>query len=108
MGILSLPAGRLAGRELLGTEKGGRCVVRAAVWAPSVHNTRPWWFTADGPEISLHADAGRQLMVADPGGREMMISYGAALFIQTAGSVRRPPAGVLFPSGGAHLGSSHG
>jgi len=28
--------------------------------------------------------------------------------IQTAVSVRRPPASVLFPSGGAHLGSSHG
>ena len=50
------------------------------MWAPSVHNTQPWWFSARGQEISLHADAGRQLMVADPGGREMMISCGAALF----------------------------
>ena len=33
-----------------------------------------------GSEISLHADAGRQLTVADPDGREMMISCGAALF----------------------------
>ena len=57
-----------------------RYVVGAAVWAPSVHNTQPWWFSAGGQEISLHADAGRQLMVADPGGREMMISCGAALF----------------------------
>ncbi len=55
-------------------------VVAAAVWAPSVHNTQPWWFSAGGQEISLHADAGRQLMVADPRGREMMISCGAALF----------------------------
>ena len=108
MGILSLPAGRLAGRELVSTEKVARYVVGAAVWAPSVHNTQLWWFTADGPEISLRPGAGRQLTVADPGGREMMISYGAALFIQAAVSVRRPPAGVLFPSGGAHLGSSHG
>jgi len=80
MDILSLPAERPAGRELLSTEKVATYVVGAAVWAPSVHNTQPWWFTADGPEISLHADAGRQLMVADPGGREMMISCGAALF----------------------------
>jgi hypothetical protein len=54
--------------------------VTAAVWAPSVHNTQPWWFSADGQRISLHADTGRQLRVADPEGREMMISCGAALF----------------------------
>jgi hypothetical protein len=55
-------------------------VVASAVWAPSVHNTQPWWFSPDGQEISLHADAGRRLKVADPDGREMMISCGAALF----------------------------
>src|SRR5581483_6245042 len=52
-----------------------------AIWAPSVHNSQPWRFTADGgPQISLHADASRRLEVADPDGREMMISCGAALF----------------------------
>jgi hypothetical protein len=55
-------------------------VVATAVWAPSVHNTQPWQFTAEGTEISLRAAAGRQLAVADPSGREMMISCGAALF----------------------------
>src|SRR5499427_5532547 len=39
-------------------------VVAAAVWAPSVHNTQPWWFSASGREISLYADAGRPLPVA--------------------------------------------
>jgi hypothetical protein len=56
------------------------CLVAAAVWAPSVHNTQPWWFTADGRELSLYADVGRQLTAADPSGREMLISCGAALF----------------------------
>jgi hypothetical protein len=57
-----------------------RRVVAAAVWAPSVHNTQPWQFTASGNQIDLHADDGRKLAVADPDGREMIISCGAALF----------------------------
>src|SRR6185437_16580837 len=58
-----------------------RYVVSRAVWAPSLHNTQPWRFAADGgPRISLHADVERRLAVADPDGREMMISCGAALF----------------------------
>jgi len=55
-------------------------VVAESVWAPSVHNTQPWRFTVGPQQISLHADAGRRLAVADPDGREMMISCGAALF----------------------------
>jgi len=57
-----------------------RFVVSAAVSAPSVHNTQPWWFSHDEHQISVHADNERQLRVADPHGREMMISCGAALF----------------------------
>jgi hypothetical protein len=55
-------------------------VVEAAIWAPSVHNTQPWWFGADGNEMTLRVDGGRQLAVADPAGREMLMSCGAALF----------------------------
>lgn len=63
------------------TEEIVRYVVARAVWAPSVHNTQPWRFTADdGPRLSLYADADRRLAVADPDGREMMISCWAALF----------------------------
>ena len=80
MGIVSRPADRLAGPEQPAVEEIAAYVVAAAVWAPSVHNTQPWWFSAGGQELSLHADAGRQLRVADPRGREMMISCGAALF----------------------------
>jgi hypothetical protein len=57
-----------------------RYVVAAAIWAPSLHNTQPWWFSPARQAISLHADAGRQLMTADPSGREMLLSCGAALF----------------------------
>jgi hypothetical protein len=56
-----------------------RFIVGAAVHAPSVHNTQPWWFSYGDLGITVHADPDRKLGVADPGGREMMISCGAAL-----------------------------
>ncbi len=74
-------------------------VVSEAVWAPSVHNTQPWCFTADpGGGLCLYADPARQLTAADPDGREMLISCGAALFttrlaLRAAGWV--PEAQVL-------------
>ncbi len=55
-------------------------VVATAVWAPSVHNTQPWQFAAERSELTLRADAARQLTVADSHGREMLMSCGAALF----------------------------
>jgi hypothetical protein len=55
-------------------------VVETAVNSPSVHNTQPWWFYGVDHEIGIHADDERHLAVADPDGREMMISCGAALF----------------------------
>lgn len=39
-------------------------VVAEAVWAPSVHNTQPWWFTADSGGLFLYADQARQLAAA--------------------------------------------
>ena len=72
MDVLPLPAGRLGRLAPLTAEEVAAHVVAAAVWAPSVHNTQPWWFSAARQEISLHADAGRQLTVADPDGREIV------------------------------------
>ena len=69
-----------SGLRLPAAEDIVRYVVAFAVWAPSVHNTQPWRFSAEGQEISLHADRARQLTLADPDGREMLISCGAALF----------------------------
>ncbi|GAA4208821.1 nitroreductase family protein [Streptosporangium oxazolinicum] len=56
-----------------------RRAVRAATWAPSVHNTQPWSFGVDGDEIALRADSDRRLRLCDPSGRESLISCGAAL-----------------------------
>ncbi len=61
-------------------EEIARFVAGAAVHAPSVHNTQPWRFHHGEHEISISANNERQLRVADPHGREMMISCGAALF----------------------------
>ncbi|HYA53055.1 MAG TPA: hypothetical protein VEG33_18030, partial [Streptosporangiaceae bacterium] len=80
MAAVPRPDGQPAHPAPLGAGEVARYVAAAAVWAPSVHNTQPWRFTAGGQQISVYADAGRQLMVADPDGREMMISCGAALF----------------------------
>jgi hypothetical protein len=57
-----------------------RQAVADAIWSPSVHNTQPWLFSADRRHIGVHADVNRLLTVADPYGREMIISCGAALF----------------------------
>jgi hypothetical protein len=57
-----------------------RFAVATAVHAPSVHNTQPWWFGHGERHIDVYADASRRLRTADPDGREMMISCGAAAF----------------------------
>jgi hypothetical protein len=51
-----------------------------AVWAPSVRNTQPWRFVVREGHIRLYADTAQTLGPADPVGREVIISCGAALF----------------------------
>jgi nitroreductase len=50
-----------------------------AGYAPSVHNTQPWRWRISGDHMDLLADRDRQLTVADPQGRLLTISCGAAL-----------------------------
>jgi len=54
-------------------------LIAAAARAPSVQNTQPWRFKVTKSAIELYCDSRRQLL-ADPDGREMLISCGAALY----------------------------
>lgn len=54
-------------------------IVELACRAPSVHNTQPWGWRIGDDLIELYADRSRQLVVADPSGRNLMLSCGAAL-----------------------------
>jgi len=56
-----------------------RFLLQWAVLAPSRHNAQPWLFEIEGDEIRLYADSARALPVADPDGRQLVMSCGAAL-----------------------------
>src|SRR5260370_24481164 len=91
MSTFEMPTGELPNVAST-TEEIARFVVEAAVNAPSVDNTQPWGFYGADHEIGVHADEERRLPVADPAGREMMLSCGAAL-VTARGAPRYP--GVL-------------
>ena len=55
-------------------------LVRTACLAPSVNNTQPWsWRLPADDVVELYADRDRQLVAADPAGRDLVLSCGAAL-----------------------------
>lgn len=47
--------------------------------APSLHNAQPWRWRITGTTAELYTDATREVPVADPFGREMLLGCGAAL-----------------------------
>jgi hypothetical protein len=66
--------GSLAGDGII------RRLLSAAGAAPSIHNTQPWKFRVVRDVIELRGDPERMLWVADPKGRALHLSCGAALF----------------------------
>jgi hypothetical protein len=57
-----------------------RMLIGAAGAAPSIHNTQPWRFAVSDDLIEIYGDPDRLLWVADPRGRALHLSCGAALF----------------------------
>src|SRR5690349_9970957 len=53
--------------------------VELACRAPSLHNSQPWRWVATGSTVHLYADLSRAMTTADPLGREVYLSCGAAL-----------------------------
>src|SRR3712207_5479140 len=54
-------------------------VVEAATRAPSIHNTQPWAFRADGDRLEVRTDPARALHTLDPSGRQRTVSCGVAV-----------------------------
>jgi hypothetical protein len=56
-----------------------RAAVQLACRAPSLHNSQPWQWVAEGARLRLYVDRSRILYSADKFGREAHISCGAVL-----------------------------
>ena len=53
--------------------------LKLACRAPSIHNSQPWHWMLDGPELRLFVDRSRWVVIADSSGREAIISCGTML-----------------------------
>jgi hypothetical protein len=62
-----------------GVEEQFLFLLRYAVLAPSTFNTQPWHFRVSIEGVELYGDYTRRLPVADPAGRELLMSIGAAV-----------------------------
>ena len=56
-----------------------RAAVQLACRAPSLHNSQPWRWVAEGAGLHLYIDRSRILPSTDKSGREAYISCGAVL-----------------------------
>jgi len=56
-----------------------RRLVKSACHAPSIYNTQPWLWRVREDGVELYADQQRRLSSADPEGRSLTLSCGAAL-----------------------------
>lgn len=56
-----------------------KAAVQLACRAPSLHNSQPWQWVAEGSRLHLYVDHSRILYSTDKSGREALISCGAVL-----------------------------
>ena len=84
------------------TASDARRLVSLACRAPSVYNSQPWAWRIGHGGIELYADRARQLPVADPDGRNLVIGCGAALhhFQVAARASGWAPSVTRFPDPG--------
>jgi len=54
-------------------------ILSLATRAPSIQNSQPWLWRQSELQLDLYADLSRQLAHADPSGRDLILSCGAAL-----------------------------
>lgn len=71
---------RQGGSRQVLTADDAELLLRAAVRAPSLHNTQPWAFAFGVRHVEVYADATRHLRHTDSTGRALHVSCGAALF----------------------------
>jgi len=64
-------------------------VLRAAVAAPSMHNTQPWRFRFRDRVVEVHRDRERELPAEDPDRRMLFLSLGAAILNLRVGAAQR-------------------
>jgi hypothetical protein len=77
-----------------------RRVVELACRAPSIGNSQPWRWSSSGEALHLRADFSQRVPRADPVGRQLVISCGAALHHArvAAAALGRPAAVIRQPA----------
>lgn len=83
----------MTGKALTGEDR--EHLLRAAVAAPSMHNTQPWRFRIAGTTVEVYRDRDRELPAEDPDRRMLFVSLGAAILnLRVAAAVRGYGASV--------------
>ncbi|MFI6674269.1 hypothetical protein [Kribbella sp. NPDC050470] len=70
-------------------------LLRAAVAAPSLHNSQPWKFRFRAWVVEVHRDRAREQPAEDPDGRMLFLALGAAIFNLRVAAARQGLTAVV-------------